>query len=420
VEFFRDTNIDFLGKKWYFLAFSLIFSVAGVLSMLFWHHIPLGVDFRGGTIVQVKFTSAPNADQIRSLMDKAGLRDSRIQTYGPAANNEVLISLPLSETSEAALDKGKLAILQALSGNAPAGKPDLNNTSAQALQAHLLEKDPLHLGADAAQRYAQIAQALVDQRDKKLGGVLHSFDELKGAAPEPVLQLVQSDFYLSNFAERGGSIVGPQVGAQLRRQALLATLYSLAGMLVYLAFRFEWIYGVAAVVACFHDTLITVGAFSLANKEISLTVIAAILTLVGYSMNDTIVVFDRIRENLKLLRREKMEDIVNKSINQTLSRTILTSGLTFLTVLSLFLFGGEVLHGFSFALVIGILIGTYSSIAVAAPMLVAYQNWRVQRSGRGPMPGGGGRRAQENGSGQTREASSGKDAGNREKIRARA
>ena len=135
------------------------------------------------------------------------------------------------------------------------------------------------------------------------------------------------------------------------------------------------------MVACFHDTLITVGAFSLFNKEISLTVIAAILTLVGYSMNDTIVVFDRIRENIKLLRREGLADIVNKSINQTLSRTVLTSGLTFMTVLALYLFGGEVLRGFSFALVIGILIGTYSSIAVAAPMLVAYQDWRAARKG---------------------------------------
>ena len=159
----------------------------------------------------------------------------------------------------------------------------------------------------------------------------------------------------------------------------MATLYSLAGMLVYLWFRFELIYGVAAVVAVFHDTLITVGAFSLANREMTLTVVAAILTLIGYSMNDTIVVFDRIRENLKLMRRGSLSEIVNKSINQTLSRTVLTSGLTFLTVLSLFLFGGEVLNGFSFALVIGILIGTYSSIAVAAPMLVAYQDWRAQR-----------------------------------------
>jgi preprotein translocase subunit SecF len=177
-------------------------------------------------------------------------------------------------------------------------------------------------------------------------------------------------------------IIGPQVGSQLTHQAELATLYSLAGMLVYLWFRFEMIYGVAAVVACFHDTIITVGMFSILNKEISLTVIAAVLTLIGYSMNDTIVVFDRIRENVKLLRRESLTEIVNRSINQTLSRTVLTSGLTFLTVLSLYVFGGEVLRGFSLALVIGILIGTYSSIFIAAPMLVAYQGWQAKKAGR--------------------------------------
>lgn len=180
--------------------------------------------------------------------------------------------------------------------------------------------------------------------------------------------------------------VGPTVGRQLEKQAALATLYSLIGMLIYLWFRFELIYGVAAVVAVFHDTLITVGFFALFEKEISLTVIAAILTLVGYSMNDTIVVFDRIRENLRLSRREGLTQVVNRSINQTLSRTVLTSGLTFLTVLALYLFGGEVLNGFSFALVVGILIGTYSSIAVAAPMLVAYQDWRSGRGKTAALP----------------------------------
>ena len=141
----------------------------------------------------------------------------------------------------------------------------------------------------------------------------------------------------------------------------------------------QLIYGVAAVVAVFHDTLITVGAFALLNKEISLTVIAAILTLVGYSMNDTIVVFDRIRENLRLNRRESLPDVVNRSINQTLSRTVLTSGLTFLTVLSLYIFGGQVLNGFSFALVVGIIVGTYSSVFIASPLLVFYQNWSDSR-----------------------------------------
>jgi preprotein translocase subunit SecF len=173
--------------------------------------------------------------------------------------------------------------------------------------------------------------------------------------------------------------VGPTAGKQLQKQAALATAYSLLGMLIYLWFRFELIYGVAAVVAVFHDTLITVGAFSLTNQEITLTVIAAILTLIGYSMNDTIVVFDRIRENLALSRRESLPDVVNRSINQTLTRTVISSGLTFLTVVSLLLFGGPVLRGFSFALTVGIVIGTYSSIAVAAPMLVAYQDWRKSR-----------------------------------------
>jgi preprotein translocase subunit SecF len=230
--------------------------------------------------------------------------------------------------------------------------------------------------------------------------VLNSVADASAVAPAPVVQALQQDFITSGFGVRNVDIVGPQVGAQLRQRALLATLYSLLGMLIYLWFRFELIYGVAAVVACFHDTLITVGAFSLLNTEISLTVIAAILTLVGYSMNDTIVVFDRIRENINLLRKDSLTEIVNKSINQTLSRTVLTSGLTFLTVLALFLFGGEVLHGFSLALVIGIIIGTYSSIFIAAPMLVAYQQWR----GKSTVPGGGAASSSSNSQGRRYKA----------------
>ncbi|MGA9389023.1 MAG: protein translocase subunit SecF [Candidatus Sulfotelmatobacter sp.] len=382
MEFFRNTNIDFLGKKWYFLAFSLVFSVAGILSMLFWHGIPYGVDFRGGTLVYVKFSHTPNDNALRAAMDRAGLHNAKIQRYDVPANNEVLIDLDVQETSEQALDQGKTRIIGALETSAPAGKMDLNNASSLAIKNYLMDKDPMHLGSDADQKYTQQAQAIVDARDKGQGGVLTSFDQLKGPVDQSVVASLPDGFFLSDFSVRNVEIVGPQVGAQLRRQALLATAYSLAGMLVYLGFRFEWIYGVAAVVTVFHDTLITVGAFSLLNKDISLTVIAAILTLIGYSNNDTIVVFDRIRENIKLMRREKLSEIVNRSINQTLSRTILTAGLTFLTVLALYLFGGEVLRGFSLALVIGILIGTYSSIAIAAPILVAYQDWRISKGKR--------------------------------------
>jgi preprotein translocase subunit SecF len=377
VEFFRNPNIDFLSKKWYFLAFSLVFSVAGLISIFFWHGVPLGVDFRGGTLVYVKFAHTPDDNGIRAAMDKAGLHNVRIQSFGEPSRNTVLIDLAEQETNEAALDQGKLQIINALQTNVPAGKIDLNNASSLTLTNYLLDKDPLHAGVDANQRYAGIARAILDQRDKVKGGALASFSDLQGIVDPAVLSSLQDGCYLSDFGVYQVEIVGPQVGKQLQTQAKLAVVYSLLGMLVYLAFRFEWIYGVAAVITVFHDTLITVGAFSLLNKPISLTVIAAILTLIGYSNNDTIVVFDRIRENLKLMRREKLSDIVNRSINQTLSRTILTAGLTFLTVLALFLFGGEVLHAFSFALVIGILVGTYSSIAIAAPILVAYQDWRT-------------------------------------------
>ena len=310
MELFRGVNVDWLRLKWYFLGFSLIFSVAGVIAMSYnWTQIgspvQLGVDFRGGTEVQLKFVNTPDIGAIRQAAAASGMKDAKIQPYGENGANEVLISLP-EQHDETSLDAGRQQIVEAL--------------------------------------HAHYGNPIVPSGTKV-------------------------------------DVVGPTVGKQLEKQAGLATLYSLLGMLIYLWFRFQLIYGVAAVVAVFHDTLITVGFFALTGKEISLTVIAAILTLIGYSMNDTIVVFDRIRENLRLSRRESLPDVVNRSINQTLSRTVLTSGLTFLTVLSLYLFGGPVLNGFSFALVVGILIGTYSSIAVAAPMLVAWQEYRAQKTG---------------------------------------
>jgi preprotein translocase subunit SecF len=399
VELFHNPKIDWLGKKWYFLGFSLIFSVAGLLSLFFWHGLPLDIDFKGGTVVRVKFAEKPDLDRIRAAANKAGLQDPRITSFGPAANNEVLVTLSRGQTSESALDQGRAAIVRTLSQNyipsgaqnagaQNVGKLDLDNVSRSALASWLEQKDPEHLGdtTEAQTRYEAQANAVLAYRDDQHSGLIASVDSLRGVVDPAVFNELQQDGYVSGFSVRSVEVVGAQVGKQLQKQALMATLYSLAGMLIYLWFRFELIYGVAAVVAVFHDTLITVGAFSLKDTEISLTVIAAILTLIGYSMNDTIVVFDRIRENLRLSRREPLADLVNRSINQTLSRTVLTSGLTFLTVLSLYVFGGEVLRGFSFALVIGILIGTYSSIAVAAPMLVAYQEWRARRGRTASLP----------------------------------
>jgi preprotein translocase subunit SecF len=197
------------------------------------------------------------------------------------------------------------------------------------------------------------------------------------------LSTVTTRYAIHNF-----EVIGPQIGEDLRHQALMATAGASGGMLLYLSYRFRLVYGVAAVLAMGHDALITIGLFSLLHQEISLTVVAAMLTLIGYSMNDTIVVFDRIRENRRIQGREPLAETINRSINQTLSRTILTSGLTLLTALSLFLFGGSVLHGFSLVLVIGIIVGTFSSIFIASPLLLAWEN-RVEWSARRvALPGG--------------------------------
>jgi preprotein translocase subunit SecF len=236
----------------------------------------------------------------------------------------------------------------------------------------------------ATSTYQSLSEAMVKFRDTPpQSGLIGNFQQLSavpGVTPA-IIGMLEKDFYLSGFTLSAGEtkIVGPKVGSDLRREAVYVTLAGLAAMLVYIWFRFELIYGVSAVIAVFHDVLITIGLFSLFGKEITLSVIAALLTLVGYSMNDTIVVFDRVRENLPSSKRENFMDLVNRSINQTLSRTLLTSGLTFLAVLSLYLFGGNVIHGFAFAMVVGVLIGTYSSIAIASPILVFWQT----RTGKG-------------------------------------
>ncbi len=397
IELFKQPNIDWMGKAKYFYALSGILLLAGWTSILFGRGIRYGIDFKGGTNVDVRFAQPPNIDRLRSGLAAQGLGNTEIQSISDIANpnsNEVLIFVEGKGQEEQDLDasRGKvLAALNATYGVAGSDKPDFNSATPSSLAAVLTEKDPLLLSVSAADRYQQLARKLLDYRDKNANGVLTNFDDLSkaGGVPVSVLAAVKSSFALGPFAIRNIEIVGPKVGAELRNQAILVTLYALAGMLVYIAFRFEWVYGAAAVLAVFHDVLITLGFFSLLRFEISLTVIAALLTLVGYSMNDTIVIFDRIRENNRLLRKESFADVVNKSINQTLSRTILTSGLTFLTVLVLFLMGGQVLRAFSFALVVGIVVGTYSSFGIAAPLVVAWNRWRGRgvAAGTGPAAG---------------------------------
>jgi preprotein translocase subunit SecF len=297
IELFKDIRVDWLGKRKLFLAISGALMLMGLVSLLVKGSFRYGVDFRGGTIVQVRFQEPVPVESIRTLLRENGAPNSVIQELRGSRGNSVVIEFEAAEEADAS--RGREIITAALN---------------------------------------------------------------KG--------------YQGKFEILSATSVGPKVGADLRRQAVFATLYALGGILVYIAFRFEWIYGTAAVFAVFHDTLVTLGLFSILDREINLTVIAALLTLVGYSVNDTIVVFDRVRENLKIRRRDDLAAIMNDSINQTLSRTILTSGLTFLTVLALFIFGGEIINHFAFAMVVGIIIGTYSSIAIAAPLVLVYSNIR--------------------------------------------
>jgi preprotein translocase subunit SecF len=373
MELFRDTNYDFLGKKGIFLGLSAVLLLAGIASLVMKGGPRYGIDFRGGAQVYVKFASAPPVNEIRTAIGAKVPGNVMVQEI--TGDNEVIIATELRD--EAELETIRQTIFGTLEeefgGND--GKPNLNTISSELLADRLavpFTRDGINIDDD--QRKA-LAAAIVSFRDNERSGILTSFGELSrvSGVNDNVTRTIEQEFSLGTFAIRQVEVVGPKVGEDLRRQAMLATLYALGGMLVYIAFRFEWVYGVAAVIATFHDVIVTVGLFSIFDKEISLTVIAALLTLVGYSMNDTIVVFDRIRENLKLSRREPFPDTINKSVNQTLSRTVMTSGLTFLTCVALYLFGGPVLNGFAFALVCGIVIGTYSSIFVASPILVAGQ-----------------------------------------------
>ena len=385
MELFKNTNYDFLGKKLPFIILSLLLSAAGLISLIVKGGPNYGIDFKGGALVTVRFAQRPPVEQVRAALNaKLPVAVTEIQ-----GSQDDLVGTDVNE--DKALQKARQTIIETLMtsfGKVQPGKYNLNSGGAAALSDRLREGLQKAGVALSEPQLLDLAKNIVSFRDTPpRSGLIRNLDDLSGVAgvTPQVLNVLKQEAYPAALAERSTDIVGPAIGKDLQRQAFLAVMYALGGMLVYIAFRFEWIYGFAAVIAVFHDTIITLGLFSLFNKEISLTVVAALLTLVGYSMNDTIVVFDRIRENLKILRRESLENLINKSVNQTLSRTILTSGLTFLTAVSLFLFGGQVLNGFAFALVVGILVGTYSSIFVASPILVFWQNYTESRKKQGTV-----------------------------------
>jgi len=393
MELFKNTNFDFLGKKWPFIGVSLLLTAAGLVSLAMKGGPNLGIDFRGGAEVKVGFSTQPPVQQIRAALETK-IKEPTVQEIKGTAIPAVLIGTEIKDEKELNANRALIEeTLRTMFGDA-SGKLDLNNASAIQVQDRLREPLQQAGAALSEQQLEELVKGIEDYRISK-SGLVRNFEELsavKGVTPQ-VIEAVKQNMILGPFTIMSAEVVGPKIGAELTKQAILATLYALGGMLVYIAFRFEWIYGVAAVIAVFHDTIITIGIFSLVNKQISLTVVAALLTLVGYSMNDTIVVFDRIRENLKIVRRESLQNLINLSVNQTLSRTVLTSGLTLLTAVSLWLFGGEVLNGFAFALVMGIIVGTFSSVFIASPILVFWHNTVEARKASRPAggtPAGGG------------------------------
>ncbi|HEV2705970.1 MAG TPA: protein translocase subunit SecF [Pyrinomonadaceae bacterium] len=308
IRIFDDINVDWLGKRRLLLSISIVLMLVGLGSAIIREAVPggtrafnQGVDFLGGTVVNVRFNKRPSDDTIRAALTRAGLADAVLQPVLDR-NDEVMIKV----------------------------------------------------GRQGSEETAQ-AEAQVDIGRTKIAEALASLGPETGARIEKT------------------EAVGAVAGSQLRNQAITVTLLALVGIMLYIGLRYEWTYGAAAVITVFHDVLVTLGFFSIFQWEVNLTVIAALLTLVGFSVNDTIVTFDRVRENLRLHRRRSLYDITNEAINQTLSRTIITSGLVFLSVLALVLFGGEVLRGFSLALLIGIVFGTYSTIVISNPIMVWWQ-----------------------------------------------
>ncbi len=340
-EIFKDINVDWMGIRKPLIAVSLVILLAGLFSAIGRQLTPggtdafnLGVDFQGGTVITAKFRQKPSTDDIRGALNTAGITDPVIQDSTDKLD-EVLIKVPLFEGVES---------------TQPEAATTQSNTNTQT------PNQPQPADNTQVNKGRELVKKALDTFGKEAEGAAGLADDQNAA-----------------YKIVGTDSVGPVAGAQLRNQAIVATLLGLAGILFFIAFRYDWTYAAGAVIAVFHDVLITLAFFSVFQWEVSLTVLAALLTLVGFSVNDSIVIFDRIRENLTLHRGESLYKLTNDSINQTMSRTIVTNGLVFLTVLALVIFGGDVLRAFSLALFVGSITGTFSTIAIASPIAIWWQ-----------------------------------------------
>jgi preprotein translocase subunit SecF len=390
VRIFHQPKFDFLSIKWYCITGSIVVTAIGMLSLVYKGGPNFGVDFTGGAQLIYGFSSQPDENQIRKVVETAQVKVDSVQRFDRADKNQVLLRVPMEKKEGRDLSKEVTAALtKAFFPQATAGAFDLNLNGTDALQAKLVADDPEKLAAkpnsDPKADYGRLAQSIIDARSRQ--GLFKTVDDaakVPGIAPVTGAWLKEKTV-AGPFTLLSAENVGPQVGKDLREKGAWAVILSWAAMLTYIGIRFRSAsFGTAAVVALVHDTLFTLGLCSILNTEISLTVVAAFLTLIGYSVNDTVVVYDRIRENMQKSRREPLTSVVNRSINETLSRTILTSGLTFLVCIALFFLGGEVLRGFSFVMMIGIIVGTYSSIFIAAPLVIVWEEWRAKKATQNP------------------------------------
>jgi len=394
VRLFKHTDIDFLHIKWICIGISAALIVIGTVSLLMKGGPNLGIDFTGGAQIVYAFGKTPDENDVRKIVETANVKVTSVQRFDKPEKNQILLRVPqekhegrdISGEATAALTKAMFP-----QGTQP-GVFDLNLNGADALAGKLIQDDPEKISSrpnmDPKIEYAREAQAIIAARSSV--GLFKSVDEaakVSGVSPATG-EWLKAKTVAGPFTLLSSENVGPQVGKDLREKGMWAVLFSWVAMLAYIGFRFRsWSFGTAAVIALIHDTWVTLGFCSLMNTEISLTVVAAFLTLIGYSVNDTVVVYDRIRENREKSKKTPLAELVNRSINQTLSRTVLTSGLTFLVVVALFLLGGEVLRGFALVMLIGIIVGTYSSIFVAAPLVIVWEEWKQKRAGaRQPAP----------------------------------
>ncbi len=375
LQIFKKTNINFMKYKYLAFALSGIIILSGLVNIIFGRGLKSGVDFSGGTLIRVLFKVPVPVSDVRSALSEQGLGNSIIQEVEKGQREYIIRTAGLNRDeiqageemeAHAILANRIIETLKSPEDKAAAerGLIDFNNAGINEITAVLQTSLP-----DQA---AELAEKIVEFRIGR--GIIDDYNVLRNAGiSDEVITVLRNRTFLGSLTVLSRETVGPQVGKDLRRKATQATIWALLGMLVYIAFRFKLAYGVSAILTLTHDVLVTLSIFSFTQREINLPVIAAVLTIVGFSINDTIVVFDRVRDNLKMMRKSHFEEVLNASINQTLSRSIITSGTVFLTVIALYLFGGEVINDFAFTMLVGVISGTYSTIYQSCPIVYFWQ-----------------------------------------------